>query len=357
MVAYFVLGVKYENVMMWEKRTDDKEELTSMLRAYQVAADSILSVYPKCDATVTKYINMWAYTSTYNSFISLPNILGVRPDALPVKGEEVMDKPYRVVDNPLGVVFPIVPSLVANFLPRQASLKEQMDSLYANYTCSELTTKVCEAVMDKYLSRFDYENKFEEGLAELQEVTQKHGLDKKYVNTFKANRSTVKGSPFPASVKLVDADGKEMDFAQFRGKYVYIDMWASWCVPCCREVPHLQKLESELESDDVVFLSISIDKNKLAEITSGLSGADISKVCNDAAFTATVADEETVKFSYFEQAVVNVRKGLEDKSMEMGTIKFCALRQWIMSGRRASIAHLTCSSKHSICSRSYSRLQ
>ena len=154
--------------MMWEKRTDDKAELTSMLRAYQVAADSILSVYPKCDATVTKYINMWAYTSTYNSFISLPNILGVRPDALPVKGEEVMDKPYRVVDNPLGVVFPIVPSLVANFLPRQASLKEQMDSLYANYTCSELTTKVCEAVMDKYLSRFDYENKFEEGLAELQ---------------------------------------------------------------------------------------------------------------------------------------------------------------------------------------------
>ena len=250
--------------MMWEKRTDDKAELTSMLRAYQVAADSILSVYPKCDATVTKYINMWAYTSTYNSFISLPNILGVRPDALPVKGEEVMDKPYRVVDNPLGVVFPIVPSLVANFLPRQASLKEQMDSLYANYTCSELTTKVCEAVMDKYLSRFDYENKFEEGLAELQEVTQKHGLDKKYVNTFKANRSTVKGSPFPASVKLVDADGKEMDFAQFRGKYVYIDMWASWCVPCCREVPHLQKLESELESDDVVFLSISIDKNKEA---------------------------------------------------------------------------------------------
>ena len=44
--------------MMWEKRTDDKAELTSMLQAYQVAADSILSVYPKCDTTVTKYINM-----------------------------------------------------------------------------------------------------------------------------------------------------------------------------------------------------------------------------------------------------------------------------------------------------------
>ena len=55
-----------------------------------------------------------------------------------------------------------------------------------------------------------------------------------------------------------------MDFAQFRGKYVYIDLWASWCVPCCREVPHLQKLEKELENKDVVFLSISIDQNPSA---------------------------------------------------------------------------------------------
>ena len=57
-----------------------------------------------------------------------------------------------------------------------------------------------------------------------------------------------------------------------RGKYVYIDLWASWCVPCCREVPHLQKLEKELENKDVVFLSISIDqkveawKKKMADL-------------------------------------------------------------------------------------------
>ena len=63
-----------------------------------------------------------------------------------------------------------------------------------------------------------------------------------------------------------------MDFSQLRGKYVYIDLWASWCVPCCREVPHLQKLEKELENKDVVFLSISIDqkveawKKKMADL-------------------------------------------------------------------------------------------
>ena len=93
---------------------------------------------------------------------------------------------------------------------------------------------------------------------------------------------------------------------------------------------HIYVAQPDLEERAQIFelylkdvkLADDVDLSKLAEITSGLSGADISKVCNDAAFTATVADEETVKFSYFEQAVVNVRKGLEDKSMEMGTIKF-----------------------------------
>ena len=246
---------------MWERRPQGSADIKAMLGAYSVAADSILSIY-KCRPNVAQYIKMWGYTSTYNSYVSLPNMLGVRPDALPLKASEVMDKPYNVIDSPMASLFPIVPSLVANFLPRKASLSEQMDSLYANYSCRELTDKVSAAVMEKYLSRFDYENKYEEGLAELQKVTEKHGLDGRYVKTFMANRSTVKGSPFPKEVKLCDAEGNVMDFAQFRGKYVYIDLWASWCVPCCREVPHLQKLEKELENKDVVFLSISIDQKK-----------------------------------------------------------------------------------------------
>lgn len=246
---------------MWERRPQGSADIKAMLGAYSVAADSILSIY-KCRPNVAQYIKMWGYTSTYNSYVSLPNMLGVRPDALPLKASEVMDKPYNVIDSPMASLFPIVPSLVANFLPRKASLSEQIDSLYANYSCRELTDKVSAAVMEKYLSRFDYENKYEEGLAELQKVTEKHGLDGRYVKTFMANRSTVKGSPFPKEVKLCDAEGNVMDFAQFRGKYVYIDLWASWCVPCCREVPHLQKLEKELENKDVVFLSISIDQKK-----------------------------------------------------------------------------------------------
>lgn len=243
----------------WQRRSSDPAELKAQLKHYGQVADSTLAAFD-CSPTVAQYIKMWGYTSTYGAYISLPNMLGVRPDALPVKAYEVLAKPHDVLDTPMAVLFPIVPTLIANFLPRNASLTVQMDSLYGKYHCREIVDKVGSAIIEKYISRFDYQNKYQEGLDELTAVTVKYNLDRKYLNTFAANRSTIKGSPFPKEVVLKDADGKTMDFSQFRGKYVYIDLWASWCVPCCREVPHLQKLEGELNNADVVFLSISLDQ-------------------------------------------------------------------------------------------------
>lgn len=77
-------------------------------------------------------------------------------------------------------------------------------------------------------------------------------------------RASAAGNPFPDGVELCDISGNKIDFAAFRGKYVYIDLWASWCVPCIKEIPHLKKLEEELQNKDVVFLSVSIDRSEEA---------------------------------------------------------------------------------------------
>jgi thiol-disulfide isomerase/thioredoxin len=65
--------------------------------------------------------------------------------------------------------------------------------------------------------------------------------------------------------ELLMADGKttitlEGLLAQFRGKYVLIDFWASWCVPCIREMPHLKQLEEKYSNDKIAFIGISLDK-------------------------------------------------------------------------------------------------
>lgn len=62
--------------------------------------------------------------------------------------------------------------------------------------------------------------------------------------------------------KYKDIDGKEVSLDDLQGKFVYIDIWATWCGPCREEIPHLQKLEKAFKGMNVAFVSISIDENK-----------------------------------------------------------------------------------------------
>ena len=62
-----------------------------------------------------------------------------------------------------------------------------------------------------------------------------------------------------------DSDGKEYRLSDFKGKLVYVDVWATWCGPCKKEIPELQKLEKEYHGKDIVFISYSIDEPKNKE--------------------------------------------------------------------------------------------
>ncbi len=69
------------------------------------------------------------------------------------------------------------------------------------------------------------------------------------------------GKPSP-DFRAVDIDGKEWTLADFKGKYVYVDMWATWCNPCRREFPYLKELEEKLKDAQIVFLGLSVDGEK-----------------------------------------------------------------------------------------------
>jgi thiol-disulfide isomerase/thioredoxin len=57
-------------------------------------------------------------------------------------------------------------------------------------------------------------------------------------------------------------EGKKVALSDFKGKVVVVDVWATWCGPCKKEIPSLQKLEDEMTGKDVVFMSFSIDEIK-----------------------------------------------------------------------------------------------
>lgn len=59
-----------------------------------------------------------------------------------------------------------------------------------------------------------------------------------------------------------DINGKTVSLSSLRGKYVYIDVWATWCKPCIAEIPNVKKMERKMEKKNIVFISISIDKDR-----------------------------------------------------------------------------------------------
>lgn len=62
--------------------------------------------------------------------------------------------------------------------------------------------------------------------------------------------------------ELTDANGVSKWLSDFKGKVLYVDLWATWCGPCLQEAPFYESLAQQYSPDDVVFLPISTDKDR-----------------------------------------------------------------------------------------------
>jgi thiol-disulfide isomerase/thioredoxin len=60
-----------------------------------------------------------------------------------------------------------------------------------------------------------------------------------------------------------DATGKERTLADWRGKVVLVNLWATWCLPCRKEMPSLDRLQKELGSDKFEVVAVSVDRKGL----------------------------------------------------------------------------------------------
>ena len=87
----------------------------------------------------------------------------------------------------------------------------------------------------------------------------------KYEPMIKTAMKSFNGKPLPSDPTLEAPDGSTCKLSSLYGKLTYIDMWATWCGPCCKEIPHLEKVVEKYKGNDKIqFLSLSIDANKQA---------------------------------------------------------------------------------------------
>jgi thiol-disulfide isomerase/thioredoxin len=74
-------------------------------------------------------------------------------------------------------------------------------------------------------------------------------------------------SPRPlAAIQFEDEQGQTRGLADFKGKVIVLNIWATWCVPCRREMPTLDRLEAQLGGSDFQVVPVSIDRGGIDTI-------------------------------------------------------------------------------------------
>jgi len=75
-----------------------------------------------------------------------------------------------------------------------------------------------------------------------------------------------------------DADGKERTLTEYRGKYVLVNIWATWCPPCRKEMPSLDRLQKQKGGDKFEVVTIATGRNTVPGIKQFFASADVTSL-------------------------------------------------------------------------------
>lgn len=148
-----------------------------------------------------------------------------------------------------------------NFLAQKALEDEKSSENLGSITSDEELNKFIEEQKNKNFKILE-EGGFEKKFIALEKINIVNTL-MMYKQMFKAEQAKAKmvGTAAP-DFEYESIEGKKVKLSDFKGKYVYIDVWATWCGPCRAEIPHLKKLEENLHGKNIEFVSISVDYEK-----------------------------------------------------------------------------------------------
>lgn len=205
------------------------------------------------------HYSSYKYLHSYYTKSSIPKGKLVEAKVIPAKDIEISDEEF-LFSNVFRTIqhskfnlsfkpkFDKKPELCKTYI--EESFADMKNPLVKEFLLRNLSFEVrTNAEKDRYL--FDA----------LMELSRDEKLKSDLAEKMKNIGSFVKGSAAP-SFELLDQNDQKVKLEDFKGKYVFIDFWATWCKPCIAEIPSLKKVEEKFKDKNIVFLSISIDEQK-----------------------------------------------------------------------------------------------
>jgi thiol-disulfide isomerase/thioredoxin len=158
--------------------------------------------------------------------------------------------------------------LVTNFYRKQASIIAKRDSIDEDLAflivVSDNPVKVIKNNLLFNAAKYgiSYAENLETYYKTFMEAStnkkQKEEITKSYIKL----KTVAKGKPSPKFYNYENFNGGTTSLDDLKGKYVYIDVWATWCAPCKAEIPSLKKIEDKYHNKNITFVSISVDRKK-----------------------------------------------------------------------------------------------
>lgn len=282
-------------------------ERESVLKSYIEYPAQLIADLNVTEETVKQFIDVWSLNAYLDNARSLEHGMNRGRNISLDKYFDGLDKSPKEVYNYPEVLFHSDSFRNMNDYIKYINTVDESDmsgpermenrfKLFSElFTDKQMQQTFFERELEGYLVSYkiDENTDFENALAEFTDLTSYVSdveVKENLKTSFAKRVYSIPGSPMP-SVKFLDIDGNEVALESFKGNYVYIDLWASWCGPCIKEIPNFKKLEEDYKDKNIVFLSLSVDansddwRNKVKELQLGgnqleLGESEFDKIMN-----------------------------------------------------------------------------
>lgn len=159
-------------------------------------------------------------------------------------------------------------TLVTNFYSKQASVLAKKDSISESLAFLKVSSDIPTKIIKNNLLFNDakygitYTENLEEYYKSFMEASTNKKQKEEITKSYNKLKALSEGQPSPKFKNYENYNGETTSLEDLKGKYVYIDVWATWCGPCKAEIPFLKTIEKKYHNKNINFVSISVDKVK-----------------------------------------------------------------------------------------------
>lgn len=266
---------------MFKNSPSSVDQIKGVIRPYIQKADDYIQQYAVKNQIVKQYMDVWAMNNYLDGLFSLPGELRRSNKNVELPGDYYTfpKSPASVYNHDVAILHNETFMNVDHFVNMMSKKGEDSNDIYGQlkhkfkvldslFTNKVLITQIVSGSLNEFIRKYNFkantnfddeQGKFKSLAAYVKDEKKRTEL----VNSFSNLKYTLKGANLP-DVSFKDVAGKEMKLQSLKGNYIYIDLWASWCVPCIAEIPNLHQLEKEYKDKNIAFVSISLDENKKA---------------------------------------------------------------------------------------------